>query len=90
MRDGCDNAPMSDQQVREEAIANITTGNAVTVSGLLWTFYLLAQHPSVESRLHQELDAVLAKVAQHGRSSLSEREQKILMRASELYRQRRK
>src|SRR5207249_2060431 len=53
-------APMSDQQVREEAIANITTGNAVTVSGLLWTFYLLAQHPSVESRLHAELDAVLA------------------------------
>src|SRR5262249_36395836 len=33
---------------------------------------------------------VLAKAAQHGRSSLSEREQKILMRASELYRQRRK
>jgi len=53
-------APMSDQQVREEAIANITTGNAVTVSGLLWTFYLLAQHPSVESSLHAELDAVLA------------------------------
>ena len=53
-------APMSDQQVREEAIANITTGNAVTVSGLLWTFYLLAQHPDVEARLHTELDAVLA------------------------------
>src|SRR5262249_32103603 len=24
-----------------------------------WTFYLLAQHPEVESRLHQELDHVL-------------------------------
>jgi cytochrome P450 len=53
-------APMGDQQVREEAIANITTGNAVTVSGLLWTFYLLAQHSAAEERLHAELDAVLA------------------------------
>jgi len=53
-------APMSDQQVREEAIANITTGNAVTVSGLLWTFYLLAQHPDVEAQLLAELDATVA------------------------------
>jgi membrane associated rhomboid family serine protease len=43
-----------------------------------------------DEHIEAELDAVLAKVAQHGRSSLSEREQKILMRASELYRQRRK
>jgi cytochrome P450 len=53
-------AQMSDRQVREEAIANYTTGNSVTVSGLLWTFYLLAQHPDAEERLHAELDAVLA------------------------------
>jgi len=53
-------APMSDRQVRDEAIANYTTGNAVTVSGLLWTFYLLAQYPDVEARLHAELDEVLA------------------------------
>ena len=43
-----------------------------------------------DEHIEAELDEVLAKVAQHGRSSLSEREQKILMRASELYRQRRK
>jgi cytochrome P450 len=53
-------AEMSDQQVRDEAIANYTTGNAVTVSGLLWTFYLLAQHVEAEARLHAELDDVLA------------------------------
>jgi cytochrome P450 len=53
-------APMSDRQVAEEAVANYTTGNAVTVSGLLWTFYLLAQHPEAEARLHAELDSVLA------------------------------
>jgi len=52
-------APMSDRQVREEAITNYTTGNAVTVSGLLWTFYLLARHPEAEACLGAELDAVL-------------------------------
>jgi cytochrome P450 len=52
--------PMSDHQARDEAIANYTTGNAVTVSGLLWTFYLLAQNPEAEARLHAELDRVVA------------------------------
>jgi cytochrome P450 len=55
-----DGRAMSDRQVREEAIANYTTGNAVTVSGLLWTFYLLAQHVQAEARLHAELEDVLA------------------------------
>jgi len=40
-------------------IANYTTGNSVTVSGLLWTFYLLAQYPETEARLHAELDSML-------------------------------
>jgi cytochrome P450 len=52
-------SPMSDRQVRDEAIANYTTGNAVTVSGLLWTFFLLAQQPEADARLHTEVDAVL-------------------------------
>jgi membrane associated rhomboid family serine protease len=43
-----------------------------------------------ESELEAELDAVLEKVARHGKSSLTEREQQVLMRASEIYRNRRK
>jgi membrane associated rhomboid family serine protease len=46
--------------------------------------------PAAEPSLEAELDAVLAKVARQGKSSLSEREQQILMRASEIYRNRRK
>jgi membrane associated rhomboid family serine protease len=46
--------------------------------------------PVRESDLEAELDAVLAKVASQGKSSLTEREQQILMRASEIYRNRRK
>jgi hypothetical protein len=45
---------------------------------------------AADSQLEAELDAVLEKVARHGKSSLSEREQQVLMRASEIYRNRRK
>ncbi|MFO0807092.1 MAG: rhomboid family intramembrane serine protease [Gemmataceae bacterium] len=43
-----------------------------------------------DEHLEAELDAVLAKVARQGKSSLTEREHTILMRASEIYRNRRK
>jgi membrane associated rhomboid family serine protease len=43
-----------------------------------------------DSQLEAELDAVLEKVARHGKSSLTDREQQVLMRASEIYRNRRK
>jgi membrane associated rhomboid family serine protease len=46
--------------------------------------------PMPDSQLEAELDAVLEKVAKHGKSSLTERENQILMRASEIYRNRRK
>jgi cytochrome P450 len=50
---------MPESQVRDEVIANYTTGNAVTVSGLLWTWYLLAKYPVAEAQLHAEVDDVL-------------------------------
>jgi hypothetical protein len=46
--------------------------------------------PLAGAELEAELDAVLAKVARQGKSSLTEREQQVLLRASEIYRQRRK
>jgi membrane associated rhomboid family serine protease len=49
-----------------------------------------APRSAPESELEAELDAVLEKVARHGKSSLTEREQQVLMRASEIYRNRRK
>jgi membrane associated rhomboid family serine protease len=49
-----------------------------------------AARPAPDSQLEAELDAVLEKVARHGKSSLTEREQQVLMRASEIYRNRRK
>jgi cytochrome P450 len=50
---------MTDRQVRDEVISLYTTGNGVTASALLWTWYLLDQHREAEDALHAELDAAL-------------------------------
>ncbi len=51
---------MSDRQLRDEVATLFAAGHETTANALTWTFYLLSQHPSVEARLHQELDTVLA------------------------------
>ena len=50
---------MSDEQVRDEAITLFLAGHETTALALTWTWYLLAQHPDIESKLHAELDEVL-------------------------------
>ena len=47
---------MSDQQVRDEAMTLFLAGHETTANALAWTWYLLAQHPDAEARLHAELD----------------------------------
>jgi cytochrome P450 len=50
---------LNDAQVRDEAIAMYTTGNAVIASALLWTWYVLSEHNDVATRLQDELAVVL-------------------------------
>jgi len=47
----------SDRQVRDEALTLFLAGHETTANALLWTWYLLARHPEVERRLHDEVDA---------------------------------
>jgi cytochrome P450 len=54
-----DGNSMSDQQLRDEVITLLLAGHETTALNLSWTWYLLAQHPQVEEKLHAELDAVL-------------------------------
>jgi cytochrome P450 len=54
-----DGSRMSDQQVRDEAMTLFLAGHETTANALNWTWYLLAQNPDVEAKLHAELDAVL-------------------------------
>src|SRR5207249_4103322 len=52
-------APMSDVQLRDEVMTLFLAGHETTANALAWTWFLLAQHPDVEARLHAELAAVL-------------------------------
>jgi cytochrome P450 len=51
---------MDDRQLRDEVATLFAAGHETTSNALSWTWYLLAQHPEVEAKLHQELDSVLA------------------------------
>jgi len=50
---------MSDKQLRDEILTIFLAGHETTANALSWTWYLLAQHPDAEARLHDELDRVL-------------------------------
>ncbi len=54
-----DNAGMTDEQIRDEAMTLLLAGHETTANALTWTLYLLSQHPQVEARLHEEVDAGL-------------------------------
>lgn len=54
-----DGEPMSDKQVRDEAMTLFLAGHETTANALNWTWVLLSQNPEVERRLHDELDSVL-------------------------------
>lgn len=55
-----DGQGMSDRELRDEAVGLFLAGHETTANALNWTFWLLAQNPDVEAKLHDELDTVLA------------------------------
>ncbi len=50
---------MTDQQLRDEIMTMMLAGHETTANALIWTWYVLAQHPEVEAKLSAELDEVL-------------------------------
>ena len=50
---------MSDKQLRDEILTIFMAGHETTANALAWVWYLLAQHPDAEARLHDEVDRVL-------------------------------
>jgi cytochrome P450 len=54
-----DGSKMTDKQLRDETITLFLAGHETTASTLSWTWWLLAQNPAAEKRLHAELDTVL-------------------------------
>lgn len=58
-QDEDDGGRMTDRQLRDEAMTLFMAGHETTANTLAWAWYLLAQHPEAEARLHAELDRVL-------------------------------
>lgn len=50
---------MSDEQLRDEVMTLFLAGHETTANALSWTWYLLAQHQEIETRLLQEVAEVL-------------------------------
>ncbi len=50
---------MTDRQLRDEMMTLFLAGHETTANALAWTWYLLAQHPEIETRLNAELREVL-------------------------------
>lgn len=63
-RNGCsstvDDLSKQDEQFLRDLIMNfLIAGRDTTAQALSWTFYLLAQHPTIEAHLHAEIVEVL-------------------------------
>jgi len=50
---------MSDKQLRDEVMTILLAGHETTALNLVWTFYLLAEHPQAEAALLSELEEEL-------------------------------
>lgn len=59
-QDEDDGGQMTDHQLLDEARTLFMAGHATAANTLAWVWFLLANHPEVEARLHAELDEVLA------------------------------
>ncbi|MGA7158474.1 MAG: cytochrome P450 [Acidobacteriaceae bacterium] len=51
---------MSNELLLDECLTLFLAGHETTANALVWTWYLLSQHPEIEAALEAELDAVLA------------------------------
>jgi cytochrome P450 len=54
-----DGTQMTTRQLRDETMTLFLAGHETTAQALAWTWYLLAENPAAEARLHEELRGVL-------------------------------
>lgn len=54
-----DGSQMTDQQLRDEVMNLLLAGHETTANALSWTWMLLSQNPEVQTKLQEELQAVL-------------------------------
>lgn len=56
--EGDPKAGMTDLELRDEIATLVLAGHETTANALTWTFLLLAQHPEIDARVHEELQRV--------------------------------
>ena len=49
----------ANESLRDQVITIFLAGYETVANALIWTWYLLSQHPEVERKMHEELDRVL-------------------------------
>jgi cytochrome P450 len=57
------NKGMTPRQVRDEVLTLLLAGHETTANALAWTWYLLAQNPDAENKLHDEIASALGERA---------------------------
>jgi cytochrome P450 len=50
---------LGDSEVRDQVMTLLFGGHETTANALTWTWWLLAQHPDVERKLHAEIESVI-------------------------------
>ncbi|MFT3767304.1 MAG: cytochrome P450 [Minicystis sp.] len=58
-RDSETGAALTDAQIRDELVTLFITGSETIAATMTWAWYAIEQHPEVERRLRDEIDAVL-------------------------------
>jgi cytochrome P450 len=64
------NVQMTEKQLRDEVLTLLIAGHETTANVLAWIYYLLAQHPDAEQRMHEESAAVLGTRSAFGAADL--------------------
>ena len=54
-----DGSAMSREELRDELVTMLVAGHETTATALSWAFHHLIEHPSVQRRVHEELDEVM-------------------------------
>ncbi|MGA4844946.1 cytochrome P450 [Streptomyces sp. G5(2025)] len=55
-----DDSALTDRELRDQVMTLLVAGTEPTGHAMAWAFHLLGTHPEVETRLHAEIDSVLA------------------------------